>query len=79
MRFAGSLEQVSPHVLAASIVAGARQRQVALVMPTEVNETPGAGIVGRVDDLDIAVGTVEFVSGDAPIPAWARDVRRPAV
>ena len=78
LRFAGSLEQVSPHVLAASIVAGARQRQVALVMPTEVNETPGAGIVGRVDDLDIAVGTVEFVSGDAPIPAWARDVRRRA-
>ena len=31
LRFAGSLEQVSPHVLASSIVAGARERGVALV------------------------------------------------
>ena len=76
LRYAGSLEQVSPHVLASSIVSGARERGVALVLPEEAEEVPGAGITGRVDGLLVHVGTADFATDGAPLPAWARDVRR---
>lgn len=76
LRFAASLEQVSPHVLAASIVAGAREREVALVLPEAVEEIPGSGISGRVAGSAVQVGTVEFATGGSTLPAWARDVRR---
>jgi heavy metal translocating P-type ATPase len=76
LRFAASLEQVSPHVLAESIVVGARERKVVLVLPTEVVEAPGAGITGRLGSVTVAVGTAEHVGGGSTFPAWARDVRR---
>ncbi|MEI7742587.1 MAG: heavy metal translocating P-type ATPase [Chloroflexota bacterium] len=74
--FAASLEQVSPHVLAASIVTGARERGVALVLPEQADETPGSGITGRVGGAAVLVGTAEFATGGSQLPAWARDVRR---
>jgi heavy metal translocating P-type ATPase len=76
LRAAASLEQVSPHVLAASIVAGARERGVALALPEVADEVPGAGIAGRVDGTAVLVGTADFAAGDTVLPAWARDVRR---
>jgi heavy metal translocating P-type ATPase len=76
LRIAASLEQVSPHVLAESIVAGARERKLVLTMPADVVESPGAGIGGTLDETPVAVGTAEFASGGLPLPAWARDVRR---
>ncbi len=78
LRLVASLEQASPHVLAASIVSTARQRDIALALPTDTNESPGAGITGRVDGAMIGVGTIDFVSRGAHIPAWAREVRRRA-
>ncbi len=77
LALAASLEQVSPHVLAASIVGGARERGVALRLPEGVVEAPGSGISGRVDGHAVAVGTLDFTSGGgSSLPAWARDVRR---
>jgi heavy metal translocating P-type ATPase len=76
LRLAASLEQVSPHVLAASIVSGARERSVPLAMPGAAEEVPGAGITGRVDGCVVTVGTADFATGGAGLPAWARDVRR---
>jgi heavy metal translocating P-type ATPase len=76
LRAAASLEQVSPHVLASSIVAGARERNVALALPGAAEEVPGAGITGRVDGVAVRVGTAEFATGGAALPPWARDVRR---
>ncbi|MEO5964934.1 MAG: heavy metal translocating P-type ATPase [Candidatus Limnocylindrales bacterium] len=73
---AASLEQLSPHVLAASIVAGARARDAELAIPTDVEEVPGAGVTGRVDGVVVLVGTAEFAIAGAELPAWARDVRR---
>ncbi|MHB8891751.1 MAG: heavy metal translocating P-type ATPase [Candidatus Limnocylindrales bacterium] len=73
---AASLEQVSPHVLAASIVGGARERGVALVLPENVVEAPGAGITGRVGGRTVLAGTPDHASGGAGLPSWARDVRR---
>lgn len=76
LRLAASVEQVSPHVLAASIVAGARERGLALSLPEEVAEEPGAGISGRVEGLEVRVGTLAFAAPAEGLPGWARDVRR---
>ncbi len=78
LRVAAALEQVSPHVLAGAIVHAARQRELVLPLPTEVRETPGAGIAGCVEGRSVAVGTSAFVSGSRPIPGWARAVGRRA-
>ncbi len=76
LRFAASLEQVSPHVLASSIVQGARARGVAVVLPGSAEEAAGAGISGLVDGHQVKVGTAEFASGGGELPAWAREARR---
>ncbi len=79
LRLAASVEQVSPHVLAASIVTGARERGLALELPEDVSETAGSGIAGRVGTHVVAIGTGEFVSPGRALPGWARDARRRAV
>jgi heavy metal translocating P-type ATPase len=76
LRYAASLEQVSPHVLAASIVTGARLRGVAITLPEDATEVPGAGIAGRVDGLSVLVGTADFATSSAELPDWARQARR---
>ncbi len=73
---AASLEQVSPHVLAASIVAGARERGLELTLPEDVVEAHGAGVSGLVGGRRVTAGTAELASGGRPLPSWARDVRR---
>jgi heavy metal translocating P-type ATPase len=78
LRLTASLEQVSPHVLAASIVGGARERDLALSLPTDVVETAGAGISGSVGGIAVRVGTPEFVWGGTGVGSWAREARRRA-
>ncbi len=76
LALAASLEQVSPHVLAASIVGGARERGVALTLPVDATELPGAGVSGTVAGVSVLAGTADFASGGRSLPPWARDVRR---
>lgn len=76
LRLAASLDQVSPHVLAAALVRAARERGVELVFPTHVHERHGAGIEGVVDGHRVALGKANYVSEGAPMPARAREVRR---
>jgi heavy metal translocating P-type ATPase len=76
LRLAASLDQVSPHVLAAALVRAARERGLELVFPTDVHERHGAGIEGVVDGHRVALGKASFVSEGAPMPARAREVRR---
>ena len=78
LRLAASVEQLSPHVLAGSIVHSARERAFELSMPNDVVETPGAGVTGLVDGRRVAVGTADFCAGEGGLPRWARDVRRRA-
>jgi heavy metal translocating P-type ATPase len=73
---AASLDQVSPHVLAAALVRAARERGIELVFPTDVHERHGAGIEGVVDGHRVALGKASFVSEGAPMPPRAREVRR---
>ena len=75
---AAAVEQASPHVLAASIVQAAHARHLALPIPTDVVETPGAGVSGRVGDRTVAVGSTAHAGGHAALPAWVRDLQRRA-
>jgi len=76
MRLAASLDQVSPHVLATAIVHEARERELELVFPDEVDERYGAGISGTVTGRKVTLGKSAFVTGGGPLPRRARDVRR---
>jgi len=63
LRIAASLDQASKHIIAQTIVAEARSKGLALAIPTEVVETPGEGIAGRVDGQPVLVGGMHFVAG----------------
>ena len=78
LRLAASLDQVSPHVLAAAIVQAAHSRGLALVLPTEVDEVPAHGVRGLVDGRDVAVGKASWILPDGPPARWVRTVRRRA-
>ena len=63
LRIAASLDQASKHIIAQTIVAEARKRGLALAIPTEVVETPGEGVSGRVDGRPVLVGGLHYVAG----------------
>ncbi|HEY5518877.1 MAG TPA: heavy metal translocating P-type ATPase, partial [Cellulomonas sp.] len=77
LRLAASLDQVSPHVLASSIVTAATRRGLALEMPEDVHEEHGYGLRGRVGGHEVQLGKAVWIVGDAPA-AWVRQVRRRA-
>nr|WP_232521060.1 heavy metal translocating P-type ATPase [Micromonospora phaseoli] len=70
LRLAASVEQLSPHVLAAALVRHAHDQRVRLDTPTEVTEEPGRGVSGRVAGRRIRVGQL----GGEP-PQWAGQAR----
>ena len=49
IRIAAPLDQASKHIVAETIVSEARRRGIELSLPTDVDETAGEGICGRVD------------------------------
>ena len=61
LRLAASLDQASAHVIAAALVAAARQRSIPLSNPSRVKETPGTAIEGMVGDTAVMVGGSDFV------------------
>ncbi len=64
LRLAASLDQMSAHVLAESLVDSARKRGLALSVPIAVNEQPGTGIVGDVDGRRVAVGSTAWLESN---------------
>jgi heavy metal translocating P-type ATPase len=62
VRIAASLDQASKHIIAQTIVDYARQRGFHLSVPTDIVETPGDGIEGRVDGRPAIVGGPRFVA-----------------
>ncbi len=61
LRTAASLDQASKHIIAQTIVSEARAKGLTLAIPSEVVETPGEGIVGRVEGRQVMVGGPQFV------------------
>ena len=76
LRLAASLDQLSPHVYAEAIVAAARQRDLELVLPEDVEEHPGTGITGIVGVHRVAVGQARWLAGGKPIPEAIASFRR---
>ena len=77
LRLAGSLEQASHHVLAATIVEAAVAKGIKLSIPSDVRETMGSGLEGVVDGRNVRVGSLQLVyGGSKPEPWAARALRR---
>ena len=80
LRLAASLENVSEHPLAAAIVAGARERGVALAAVQDFASTTGKGVQGVVEGRRIAIGNVKFMESlgvaVAPLIGRADALRR---
>jgi heavy metal translocating P-type ATPase len=67
LRLAASLDQVSPHVFAESIVSAARDRGLRLEMPQDVHEYPGMGIDGMVGARRVALGQARWLGVTAKL------------
>jgi heavy metal translocating P-type ATPase len=77
LRNAGSLEQASHHVVAATIVEAAVAKGLKLSLPSQVRETMGSGLEGIVDGRTVRVGSHQLVYGAAKPEKWAiRALRR---
>ncbi len=61
LRLAASLDQASKHIIAETLVAEARGKGLTLAIPSEVMETPGEGIAGKVDGRAVLVGGLRYV------------------
>jgi heavy metal translocating P-type ATPase len=79
LRLAGSLEQASHHVVAATIVQATLAKGLTLQVPTQVRETLGSGLQGLIDGRLVRVGSHQLVYGSHKPEAWAvRALRRAA-
>ena len=77
LRFAGSLEQASQHVIAQAIVSAAVGRSIKLQLPETVRETMGAGLEGTVGGRNVRIGAHHLVYGSHKLDDWAaRALRR---
>ncbi len=59
---AASLAQASQHVISRALVDRARHDGVLLTPPTDVIETPGDGVTGRIGADNVVIGRPDFVA-----------------
>jgi Cu+-exporting ATPase len=62
LRLAASLERGSEHPLAAAIVAGAIERNIALSDPRDFRSVTGKGVVGTIDGRPVALGNLKLLA-----------------
>jgi P-type Cu+ transporter len=73
LRLVASLEHVSEHPLAAAIVAGARDRNIALAEVRDFQSVTGKGVTGTVDGRLVSIGNLRHVEGRGVVAASLRD------
>ena len=78
LRLAASVEQASQHVVAAAIVAAARERQLSIGAPSDVREAMGSGVAGVVEGRRVRAGSHAFVFDSPPASPWSRRTLRHA-
>jgi Cu+-exporting ATPase len=61
LQLIASLEQASEHPLAAAIVAGAKERKLALVPVTDFESITGKGVVGTLQGKKIGIGSAALM------------------
>ncbi len=77
LRLAGSLEQVSHHIVATAIVEAAKAKRLPLAIPAQVRESPGTGLEGVIDGEHVKAGSLQHVYGGRQPEEWAtRALRR---
>jgi len=76
LALAASLAQASNHVISDAVAMTARERDMALLAPSEVRESPGEGVQGIVGGQALRLGSLAYVLGDDDAPEWARDIIR---
>lgn len=75
LRMAASLDQMSGHVIAAAIVAAAKDRALVLAMPDNTQEQGGAGLTGIVEGKQVMLGAWSYVASltaQSTEPAWIK-------
>jgi Cu+-exporting ATPase len=79
LRLAASLERGSEHPLAAAIVKGAAERDVALADAADFRSITGKGVTGKVDGRAVALGNRALLSelgiDPGPLPERAESLR----
>jgi len=80
LALAASLERASEHPLAAAIVRGAEEKQLALSSPQHFRYQPGRGVGGQVEGRAVLAGSEVFLHeagvDGAPLLAMAEESRR---
>jgi Cu+-exporting ATPase len=61
LRLAAALEQASEHPLAAAIVAGARERKVAIPAVTDFDSVTGRGVTGTIEGRKVLLGNAALM------------------
>jgi heavy metal translocating P-type ATPase len=75
LSLAASVDQVSSHILARSIVEAAHERGLEFSMPTDVSEQHGAGVSAKVAGREVAVGKMAWILDGASEPAAVASFR----
>jgi heavy metal translocating P-type ATPase len=73
LRLAASLDQMSAHVLAESLVLAAAGQGLELALPSGVREDPGRGILGQVEGHGVAVGSSGWLEANGYLHAGDHD------
>lgn len=73
---AASLAQASTHPISQAILEAAHQRKLPLSAPQDIEESPGSGLCGRVDGVQVRFGTLSFVHEEAPATDWTAAMLR---
>ncbi|HEU0206073.1 MAG TPA: heavy metal translocating P-type ATPase [Pseudolysinimonas sp.] len=74
LTLAASAEQLSSHVLAASIVAAGRSRGLGLIEAADSEEIAAQGVIATIGTNRVAIGTLEFARGQARDPIVAATI-----
>jgi Cu+-exporting ATPase len=62
LRLAASLERGSEHPIGKALVAGARERRIALLAPERFEALAGGGVIGRVGGQEVILGSAALLA-----------------
>ncbi len=62
LRRVGSVEAASEHPIGRAVALGVEQRDIELVAVTDFANVSGAGVVGRVEDIEVVVGKASLAA-----------------
>lgn len=70
LQLAASLEQASFHVVSSAIVESAKQRNLSLLIPKQVKDVAGKGVLGVLNDQQVMIGQPSWVLDSESTPEW---------